>query len=632
MSLVHKIGALVLAFLSVSGTAIAQAPPAPPQPTFEGTFETLRPEQQQLVSNWCRRLAEATKREIDPIALYDSLPLATRTTFNAVTHALMQTPLTDEQGRSLGASALTIISNIDGVAGRVVGARGDEQFRIYVQLAPDALDRLGRSREFGRSADNTVYHKGYPISFRSRGGAPSIQVSLARSGAVGDIDVDYRSSIFPVSLLNGHLASSNSDIRAGNNDERHNGRWTGMNNWWRDLLRIFPPDEEANASSSPSLTQIQVIGKNARPADAVQAFLATWLVERQPIEVVSFFADDTIACMELESGKPADRGMMRFSILAALQANNTEIGAVSSVSQVTQGVEIPGSRIRKIAQAHEDAFTLYEVREDLAEEMKCGTRLHPEEVSGRALKSQSYGKYVAAVLRMKVGMSAGQIRTLLLAKDGGYWRIVTYTVDPIGDVTQSINILRPATAATAAAAPVNGDPEFLRAATDFYKQWFERRSVDTALTYLTEESLPCISAFLDEGVARPTTAAEQRELIKAGMERTLALAGAARKLDQAIAAPEVNHPDVRVVRHGNARAFGAAMLPDALAAQVDCQVAGTGDLGARLSATTGQAQYGTYYVTGFRMANALEDGGTLVCIWRKEGTAWKIVSFAILTA
>jgi hypothetical protein len=102
MSLVHKIGALVLAFLSVSGTAIAQAPPAPPQPTFEGTFETLRPEQQQLVSNWCRRLAEATKREVDPIALYDSLPLATRTTFNAVTHALMQTPLTDEQVRGGG--------------------------------------------------------------------------------------------------------------------------------------------------------------------------------------------------------------------------------------------------------------------------------------------------------------------------------------------------------------------------------------------------------------------------------------------------------------------------------------------------------------------------------------------------
>jgi hypothetical protein len=115
------------------------------------------------------------------------------------------------------------------------------------------------------------------------------------------------------------------------------------------------------------------------------------------------------------------------------------------------------------------------------------------------------------------------------------------------------------------------------------------------------------------------------------MERTLVVAGSARKLDQVITAPQVHHPDLRVVRHGNARAFAAASLPDALAAQVGCDVAESEGRGS-VSAVSGPLQYGTFYITGFRMAKAVEDPGTLVFIWRLEGGAWKIVSFALVTA
>lgn len=107
-----------------------------------------------------------------------------------------------------------IVARVDAVH----GARGDLQFRLYVQLAPDALALLDASQEFGRSMDNTVYHKGYPICYRSQG-TPSIEVSVSRDGALSDID--YRSSKFPAFLFNGHLTAANSDVRAGNNDERH---------------------------------------------------------------------------------------------------------------------------------------------------------------------------------------------------------------------------------------------------------------------------------------------------------------------------------------------------------------------------------------------------------------------------
>lgn len=78
--------------------------------------------------------------------------------------------------------------------------------------------------------DNSVYHKGYPTNYRERSGVPSIQFSVALDGRRTDIDVDYRSSSFPVGLFNGHLTASNSDVRAGNNYDKHVNRWSGFNN------------------------------------------------------------------------------------------------------------------------------------------------------------------------------------------------------------------------------------------------------------------------------------------------------------------------------------------------------------------------------------------------------------------
>jgi hypothetical protein len=98
---------------------------------------------------------------------------------------------------------------------------------------------LERSREFKRALDNTVYHKGYPLNYREQNGTPSIQVSIAQDGRLADVDVDYRSSSFPGMLFNGHLSAANSDVRAGDNAERHAARWTGFQNWWR-LLRCEP--------------------------------------------------------------------------------------------------------------------------------------------------------------------------------------------------------------------------------------------------------------------------------------------------------------------------------------------------------------------------------------------------------
>ena len=134
--------------------------------------------------------------------------------------------------------ALDLVQSIETINGKIPKARGDLQFRVYVILRPDALQTLRDSTQFFRDRDNTVYHHGYPLNWRQDGGAPSIQISMAADGRHADIDVDYRSSKFPAALFNGHLTAANSDVRAGNNTQRHLQRWEGLTDWWRNLFGL----------------------------------------------------------------------------------------------------------------------------------------------------------------------------------------------------------------------------------------------------------------------------------------------------------------------------------------------------------------------------------------------------------
>ncbi len=221
------------------GSQQAQAEPR----TFGGTFDTLKPAQQRLIIEWVRRFNSTAKQNVDAEKAYNAARLSMRTTFDAVTHALLNTKLTNKGGQSLG-TALDLVDVLDDVAGEEEGARGDRQFRVYVYLKPEAQKTLEESQEFKRERDNTHYHMGFPICYRLLAGPPSIQYSFSRDGKRADIDVDYRSSSFPAALVNGHLSSANSDVRAGDNLEKHDGRWSGLSGWWQNLFGLLNPSDK----------------------------------------------------------------------------------------------------------------------------------------------------------------------------------------------------------------------------------------------------------------------------------------------------------------------------------------------------------------------------------------------------
>ena len=600
---------------------------------FGAKYIMLRPEQKALVDDWIKRFSATIQKQVDPEEAYDNLRLSWKTTFNAVTHALLSTQLTDESGQSLG-PAIQIVDKLDTVRGELPGARGDEQFRIYVQLKPSALGVLEKSREFRRMGDNTVYHKGYPICYRSKPEIPSIQVSATQDQTRADIDVDYRASGFPKGLVNGHLSASNSDVRAGQNDDKHNSQWQGLNNWWRGLLSLplageGQPGKFTEAGKAPAEPEARA---NMKPAEAVFDMLNTWLVKRDPENAVSYFAEQSYVCAELESAERLDHGMAKFGLFVALQRANQRLGNVGQLGDVSKAVPLEGTGVRSklVQQSYEGQFALYDIREDTAEQFKCVNRLDATQISSKAASSKAFGKYYGAVFQL--GAKADAQRTTLAtlwARDGKGWKVISYDVDPVWDEYRAPDTgtaVPQATPTAYAEAP----KELVASGTQFLESWLVKRDVDKALGYISTQCADCVK--LNQSADQPPvgTTEEAWAQLKKGMQNVIDTTGTVTRLDQATVAPQPNHPDIKLVKHKNSRAFALVSIPDYMAIALDCKARKVGEP-VSFKAPTGQKSWGTYYAMGLRLAKAGEDSAVLWAVWAKEGAAWKIVAYTVLT-
>ena len=341
------------------------------------------------------------------------MPLSVRTTFDAVTNALENNKLTDEDGLSLG-TALDLIEHVDWVSGRVKGASGDQQFRIYVTLVPNGVEILSRSKQYHRGMDNTVFHKGYPISFREPG-TPSSQFSISRNGRHADIDVDYRSSKFPMVIIDGHLTAANSDVRAGDNYYRHSRRWEGLYDWWDHLFGLA-----ARVIEEGQLRPVDLAAapraRHQRVQDAAYDFLKAWLVEGRLEDAMGYVSNRALSCVEPAQGEESDLGMAPFRILADMRHANGVLGEVASLEDAVAGVHLTGEEFRIVDHDHPSRFVLLDVPEDLAVAFLCENRHLPNAVLPEA--SSGYGKYYAASFYLKSDEDHGEPIVLLWGEGG----------------------------------------------------------------------------------------------------------------------------------------------------------------------------------------------------------------------
>ena len=174
-----------------------------------------------------------------------------------------------------------------------------------------------------------------------------------------------------------------------------------------------------------------------KPFDAVHDFLNTWLVERKPEDVISYFAQQSFACADLEAGEKLDRGMAPFRLLMAMQQANQRFGNVSQLGDILTTVPPAhsGARTKLVQHPYQGQFTLYDVREDAAEQFSCVNRLDPTQASPKAAASKSFGKYYGAVFRVgkKDRTEATTLATLWMRDAKNYWRLISYDLDPVWD-------------------------------------------------------------------------------------------------------------------------------------------------------------------------------------------------------
>jgi hypothetical protein len=77
--------------VTLIAATIATALPAREEPVrFGGSYNAVDARRQRYVDDWVGRFSRATGQQLQPASVYDdALRLSTKTTFEAITHALM---------------------------------------------------------------------------------------------------------------------------------------------------------------------------------------------------------------------------------------------------------------------------------------------------------------------------------------------------------------------------------------------------------------------------------------------------------------------------------------------------------------------------------------------------------------
>jgi hypothetical protein len=398
----------------------------PPQPrASERVFADLSMQQQALFETWVKGYNASRGTQYTVEEGFERLTISEQTTFYGITHALSRTQLTDSQGASLG-TALDRVVSVERIAGQYAGRSGDEQFRLYVNLKPDTREVLEKSQEFFKDHENTVYHVGYPHSYRQVGKEPNIQVSMSEDGQRADIDVDYRASKTPQSMFNGHLTSANSDIRVGENSAKHGARWNGLITWWQafgklsqavpdapDLLNLDRPD----AAPTPLPPDRPKGAAPERIEDAVQEFLTDWIVRHEYDQAIEFLSPRAYACLNLNTearGQALDAAGARRELMRIMEYASGKLGSHTNLTSALLAFTPRDPKRVVVDHAFKREFLLTPLTEAEARPYLCDG----------AAAAPTGGEYFGAVFQFRI--NGGGLFGLLWTREEGKWKLVSY--------------------------------------------------------------------------------------------------------------------------------------------------------------------------------------------------------------
>ena len=600
-----------------------------PHPVWGGGYNALAPQQRELVNQWFSEYAKITGKQFDPKTSYDTISPSVRTTFEAVTHALMNSRLTDSQGQSLG-NALSLIKLVESVHGEIPHTRGDQQFRVYVLLADDAVDKLYRSVEFKRLGNNSVYHIGYPINFRQQGGTPSIQFSVARTGLRADIDVDYRSSSGPQALINGHLTASNSDVRAGANYSRHVKRWSGFAQWWKSLFAppAVIPKADLDALSSQYIKPR--VSASATVEDAVRDFYQAWLVERRPQQALSYVSVKANACVaEYGKGQGAGSGLIRLRVYEHMKQMNQILGKVDNLDEVMHGTVVLEKGAQPVDQPYGKFFAIAQVSGDLARSLDCRKAFGLSLAEDLPPASHTPGQYFSSstMISDKDKPWPGQFLYYIWTREEGSWKIVSWYLENPFELP--IEFAAPGVSTTAAPAvePPRRNPELARAVQAFLQDWLVSRDFPAASRFFAPESLPC--AWLELDKAGEGSQSANSTLLQTWLKAVAQAVPSKGQLNEEIQSVDFDPTQKEKVQHAQPGTYLLLRVSDDVSHMSSCNFRSSGSAVDR-SASSGEPSFQlNAYQSIFEPKHSVGDRGAVVLTWAQRSNRWVITSFYV---
>ena len=429
---------------------------------------------------------------------------------------------------------------------------------------------------------------------------------------------------FLKALVNGHLSASNSDVRAGNNLDRHDGRWSGLNGWWRNVFGQLgsggkPPKENAterlgNIPLNPGVKADQGVDKSAHD------FLQSWVVGKEPNKSVAYFSRLSYPCLEVvaqKSGQPVPPGMIRLRTMMAMQKFSDSTGTVNSVADVFEPADKWSQALKPAKNAYASEFLLVSVPADMGPDEECVATPNNDTSKG------SSGKYFATAFRGKQGDSRNKVMSLLWAQEGGYWKIVAIRIEDSSDAgIVPKNAAAQAVPAVEEPQSIAGDPAAVKDITEFYQTWIVKRNVIQASAFASQRSYQCLAAP-SEDQKKLTPIAR----IQSGLQQPLARIPSGANLSDMMSSLQPSNDLLRPVQQENSNAFAIMAVPDQKANSFLCQHRQLPEVSPDLKPA--DAKYGAYYLSASRLNYGEEQSPALLLLWTKEEASWKVVAWAV---
>ncbi len=165
---------------------------------------------------------------------------------------------------------------------------------------------------------------------------------------------------------------------------------------------------------------------------------------------------------------------------------------------------------------------------------------------------------------------------------------------------------------------------------ELLNRWVVTGQVDRAYHYLSPWCFSCVNIYRDEDKPKAQSPEEAERFLREGMKQISDLVGPVKTSGDALEAPQPHHEDIRLVKHSASKAFVIASIPDYMAEAADCSKLLPGE---KLNwIDPGSARkYGNYYTVAFRLTKGGAGAAVLWLVWGKEGGAWKISSYSVIT-